>query len=134
MHFRLFGSFRYTRFSNCNFHLLKQAVEGHHGKHVQCGTGRGVQDFQAMRGGPGAGEPGVFRKEAVAGVYGVRAGELGSGDDPGDVEVGLGGGRAGKVHGLVGVGDVPRVGVGGVGEFVCRGACHCVGCLLPQRF
>ncbi|SKS03721.1 Uncharacterised protein [Mycobacteroides abscessus subsp. abscessus] len=45
-------------------------------------------------------------------MYCVRAGERGSGDDPVDVEVGLSGRRAGKVHGLVGVGDVPRVGVG----------------------
>ena len=42
------------------------------------------------------GEAGVLRQEAVAGVDGLGAGDLGGGDDRGDVQIALGRGRPGR--------------------------------------
>ena len=60
----------------------------------------------------GLGEVGVLGEEAVAGVDGVGAGVGGDRDDLGDVEVGLGRGRAAEGVGLVGEADEERVAVG----------------------
>src|SRR5208283_919141 len=48
------------------------------------------------------GEVGVLAEQAVAGMDGVDAGDLGGGDDGGDVEVALGGAGRADADGLVG--------------------------------
>ena len=60
----------------------------------------------------GLGELGVLGQEAVAGVHRVGAGLLGHRDDLGDVEVGVGRGRAAQRVRLVGEPDEQRVPVG----------------------
>src|SRR6185436_8045873 len=58
------------------------------------------------------GEMGVLGEKAIAGVDRIRAGDLGGGDDPRDVEIAvLRGGRT-DADVLVGVGDVQAVAVG----------------------
>ena len=58
------------------------------------------------------GEVGVLGEEAVAGMDGVGAGDLGGGDDRGDVEVTLA--RRGRTDAdvIIGVADMQRVAVG----------------------
>ena len=81
----------------------------------------------------GLGEVGVLGEEAVAGVDGVGAGVGGDLDDLGDVEVGLGRGRAAEGVGLVGEADeegvAVRVGVhrDGADAGVLAGADHADG-------
>ena len=58
------------------------------------------------------GELGVLCQEAVAGMDGLGAGDLGRGDDPGDVEVALPARRVADAHVLVGEADVEGVAVG----------------------
>ena len=59
------------------------------------------------------GEPRILRKEPVAGMDGVRAGDLAGGDDRGNVEIAvLCGGRS-DADALVGELDVHRLLVGG---------------------
>ena len=71
---------------------------------------------RANEGDAGAGanfrEAGVFRKEAVAGVDGIRAGDLGSGDDAVDLKVGLLAGGGADADGFVGELDVHGIDVG----------------------
>ena len=65
--------------------------------------------------GAGAGEVGVFGKEAVARVDGLGAGVLGGGDNVGHHQVALVGGRGSDADGFVGIAHGQRVGVfGGV--------------------
>ena len=58
-----------------------------------------------------AGEGGVLRQEAVAGMDRLGAGRLGGGDDLADIEIGLGGLRRADRNGLVGHIDMQRVAV-----------------------
>ena len=59
-----------------------------------------------------AGEGGVLRQEAVAGMDRLGAGLLGGGDDLVDVEIGLGGRRRADRNGLVRHIHMQRVAVG----------------------
>ena len=59
------------------------------------------------------GEARVFRKKPVAGMNGVRAGDLAGGDDRGDIEIAVLRGRRPDADALVGELDVHRLLVGG---------------------
>ena len=74
--------------------------------------GRGADEGHAV-GLDHFGEGGVFGEEAVAGVDGVGAGDVGGGEDGGDVKVAVAGGRRSDADAFVGETDVHGVGVGG---------------------
>ena len=59
------------------------------------------------------GEFGVLRQEAVAGMDGLGAGDLAGGDDGGNVEIGLGGGRRADADAFIGQAHMHRIGIGG---------------------
>ena len=59
------------------------------------------------------GEAGVLGEEAVAGMDGVRAGDLAGGDQRRDVEIAVAGGRRADADALVGEAHMHGVGVGG---------------------
>ena len=59
------------------------------------------------------GELGVLGQKAVAGVDGVRAGDLGGADERGNIEVALPRRRRADADLLVGEANVQRIGVGG---------------------
>ena len=80
------------------------------------GLGRGADEGDVVV-CAGAGELGAFREEAVAGVDGLRAGDLGCADDVGDHQIGLGGRRRADADGLVRELD-------GQGVAVCLGVDH----------
>ena len=73
--------------------------------------GRRADEHQAG-GGAGAGEGGVLREEAVAGMHGFRPGRARGGDDRVDVQVALRGGGRADPHRLAGRADVRGAGVG----------------------
>jgi hypothetical protein len=73
---------------------------------------RGRAHERQPRLGAGAGEAGVLGQEAVAGVHGVGPGRPGRRDQQVGAEVGVGRGRAGQPHRLVGEPDERGVGVG----------------------
>jgi hypothetical protein len=83
-------------------HLVAEALDGRRGRADPHQPG--VED--------GLGEGGVLGQEAVAGVDRVGTRRLGDGDDLGDVEVGVGRGRAVEAVGLVGQTDEQGVAVG----------------------
>ena len=58
------------------------------------------------------GEIGVFGKEAVAGVDGICIGNLGGGDNGGDIQIALCRGGGTDTHGFIGKFDVEAVFVG----------------------
>ena len=59
------------------------------------------------------GEPGIFRKEAVAGMNRIRPGNFGCRDDRGDVEIAVGRRRWANADCVVGQAHMHRLGVGG---------------------
>ena len=56
-------------------------------------------------------EFGVFRQEAIAGMDGLCAGDLAGGDDGGNVEIGLGGGRRADTDALISQAHMHGVGI-----------------------
>ena len=59
------------------------------------------------------GKFGVFRQKAIAGMDRIGVGDLGRGDDRGDVEIGIARGRRPDADGMVGQPHMHRIGIGG---------------------
>ena len=108
--------------------LVVQPCAGHSGDHLDAPRGNGLlrPDLVAHRFDDGSrwadeddpgvdarrGERAVLGEESVAGVQRLRAGGESRLDDPLDGEVARGRRRRADAPGNIGVGDVPRVGVG----------------------
>ena len=91
-----------------DFGLLHGLARGGFFAHEARDLGRRADELD-VGGAADLGEVGVLAEQAVAGMDGVDIGDLGGGDDGGDVEVALGGARRADADGLVGKLDVQAV-------------------------
>jgi len=92
----------------------------------------GADEMQAVI-GEDFGEAGVLGQKAVAGVHGVGAGDLAGGEQIGDVEIAVLGGRRADADALVGEPYMHRVAVGGRMHRNRRDAELLAGAQDPQR-
>ena len=91
--------------------LLHGLARGAFFAHQAGDLGRRADELD-VGGAADLGEVGVLAEQAVSGMDGVDVGDLGGGDDGGDVEVALGGAGRADADGLVGELDMQAVPVG----------------------